>query len=129
MEKISYYDLLGMVRSGDMPERLRVEILKGDPKYYRAEFDGEEFSHYYKEDFLKEESYSIFLSECFLESGMFDNVIEVIDEDIEKWGEGALQEIRTKKYQISDLQKYIEILMETQNEIIDKVNSIEKMIR
>ena len=52
-------------------------------------------------------------------------VLEIIEEDkkIEKWGNGALEEIKTKKdYKINDIQLYIEILMETQNKLIDVVN-------
>ena len=53
--------------------------------------------------------------------------VEIIEEekDIDKWGKGALEEIKTKTdYKIKDLQKYIEILMETQNEIIDAIKEL-----
>ena len=49
------------------------------------------------------------------------------DKEIEKWGNGALEEIKTKKdYKINDLQLYIAILMETQNKLIDIVNKLNK---
>ena len=44
---------------------------------------------------------------------------------IEKWGEGALEEMeKCTDYTLEDLQKYIRILAETQNELIDEINNL-----
>lgn len=64
-------------------------------------------------------------------SGAFFNPLyefEVIEKkEITKWGKGALEEIRTKtNYKVKGLQKFIELLMKTQNEIIDIVNKMNK---
>ena len=46
---------------------------------------------------------------------------------IEKWGEGALEEMeKCTDYTLEDLQKYIRILAETQNELIDAVNELKR---
>ena len=57
---------------------------------------------------------------------LFENV-EIIEEPkkIEKWGEGALEEMENcTDYTLEDLQKYIRILAETQNELIDEINNL-----
>ena len=53
--------------------------------------------------------------------------IAIIEESkkIEKWGEGALEEMeKCTDYTLEDLQKYIRILAETQNELIDEINNL-----
>ena len=52
---------------------------------------------------------------------------EILEEPnkIEKWGEGALEEMENcTDYTLEDLQKYIRILAETQNELIDEINNL-----
>ena len=52
---------------------------------------------------------------------------EILEEPkkIEKWGEGALEEMeKCTDYTLEDLQKYIRILAETQNELIDEINNL-----
>ena len=59
---------------------------------------------------------------------LFENV-EIIEEPkkIEKWGEGALEEMENcTDYTLEDLQKYIRILAETQNELIDEINNLKE---
>ena len=53
--------------------------------------------------------------------------LEIIEEPkkIEKWGKDALEEMKNSTdYTIEDLQIYIRILAETQNEIIDEINNL-----
>ena len=52
---------------------------------------------------------------------------EILEEPkkIEKWGEGALEEMeKCTDYTLEYLQKYIRILAETQNELIDEINNL-----
>lgn len=54
---------------------------------------------------------------------------EILEEPkkIEKWGEGALEEMeKCTNYTLEDLQKYIRILAETQNELIDEINNLKE---
>lgn len=80
---ISYYDLLGMVQEGNAPERIRVEVVKGTSRVYTIEYDAGEFNYYRLEDDLEDENYHHYLSECFLESTMFDKCITIIDAEKE----------------------------------------------
>ena len=55
--------------------------------------------------------------------------VAIIEESkkIEKWGEGALEEMeKCTDYTLEDLQKYIRILAETQNELIDEINNLKE---
>ena len=68
----------------------------------------------------KEEDYNILIN-------AFNENVEIIEEPkkIEKWGEGALEEMENcTDYTLEDLQKYIRILAETQNELIDEINNL-----
>lgn len=58
-----------------------------------------------------------------------NDYVEIIEEPkkIEKWGEGALEEMeKCTNYTLEDLQKYIRILAETQNELIDEINNLKE---
>ena len=58
-----------------------------------------------------------------------NDYVEIIEEPkkIEKWGEGALEEMeKCTDYTLEDLQKYIRILAETQNELIDEINNLKE---
>lgn len=109
-------DLLNKIAKGEeAPKKIVINDIEWiyDGIDYARESDGE------------------YLFSVFVETTQHDlNVeIEIIEEDkeITKWGKGALEEIQTKKdYKINDLQKYIEILMETQNQIIDRLNELKK---
>ena len=64
----------------------------------------------------------------WLEDFLKDEV-EIIGDPkkIEKWGEGALEEMeKCTDYTLEDLQKYIRILAETQNELIDEINNLKE---
>ena len=63
----------------------------------------------------------------WLDCARINEEVEIIEEDkkIEKWGEGALEEMeKCTDYTLEDLQKYIRILAETQNELIDEINNL-----
>lgn len=55
--------------------------------------------------------------------------VEIIEDSkkLGKWGEGALEEMeKCTDYTLEDLQKYIRILAETQNELIDEINNLKE---
>lgn len=65
----------------------------------------------------------VYLEECL------NDEVEIIEEDkkIEKWGQHALEEMKNcTNYTIKDLQEYIMILANTQNEIIDEINKLKE---
>lgn len=122
---ISYYELLGMIKEGNIPEKIEVQLPNVNySRTYYAEYDNENFTNYFLlevED--SDENYDVYLADCFLECEMFKKCIRILEEDddfedILEWGEGALEEIETKRnYKIAELQKYICILMQTQNQL------------
>lgn len=80
--KISYYELLGMVQEGNAPKKIEVSLTYGTSREYYAEYDGDEFNYYrLDEDKLEDENYKDYLSECFLESTMFDKCITILDKE------------------------------------------------
>ena len=133
---ISYYELLGMIKEGNIPKRLYVK-LPNYGMYYIADYDGEEFSFYKRQNKDGvDENYHFYLSECFLESSMFDKCIQVLDEeefeDIESFGVHYswdyidyknIEEL--KKYMTQDFQKIFDTLdklIKNQKKIIQKLN-------
>lgn len=93
---ISYFELLQLIKLGKEPKRIKVH-LAGRPREYFAEYDFDDFSHY-SLDGESNENYHDYLAECFLESDMFDDKIEILDkkkiEEIElsDWSEITYQE-------------------------------------
>lgn len=80
---ISYYELLGMIKEDKAPEKIRIHLTPNTSKIYIRHNDiDEEFSYYglLNEDEENEE-YKYYLSECLLESSMFDKNIEIIEEE------------------------------------------------
>lgn len=50
--------------------------------YYDANYEGEYFNYYELQDKdVIDENYHVYLSECFLESSMFEKCIQVLDEE------------------------------------------------
>lgn len=81
---ISYYDLIGMVKEGNAPGTIEVKLCSGKAKTYIANYDVGEFSFYHLEfEDLEDDNYHYYLSECFLESSMFDKCITILDEEDE----------------------------------------------
>lgn len=108
--KISYYELLEMIKERNIPEKV---IYKENTYYWL--------------NIRYATQTGAFLSDID-EIRMFDKCIEIPNndfEDILEWGEGALEEIETKRnYKIAELQKYICILMQTQNQLINNQKKI-----
>ena len=130
---ISYYELLGMIKEGNITKRIYVKIASYG-MYYVANYDGEDFNYYELQDKdVIDENYHVYLSECFLESSMFEKCIQVLDEeefmDIEEFEEHKL--INTRD--ILELEMFINKinadynykinqLIKNQKKIIQKLN-------
>ena len=81
---ISYYELLGMIKEDKAPKKIRVHLTPHTSKIYVREnvFDGT-FSFYglALEENEETDEYKYYLSDCLLESSMFDKNIEIIEEE------------------------------------------------
>lgn len=134
---ISYYDLLGMVKDENAPERIEVSLTYGTSRIYKAEYDGidGDFSYYYL-DGNEDESYRYYLSKCFLESSMFDKCIKILDEEDEF---EDIEEITIRDTTIGfpngewtarNMDKAFAIkinqLIKNQNKIIERLKGLEK---
>ena len=88
---ISYYELLGMIKEDKAPKKIRLH-LTSKPKIYKAVYDFGDFNYYtlYEEEII-DDDYKVYLSECFLESDMFEKNIEIIEE------EKKIKQLETKK--------------------------------
>lgn len=78
---ISYFELLQMIKVGNIPKKVKLHFC-GTTKEYCADYDIDDFSHYElcnKKE--KDEDYKFYLSECFLESDMFDKSIEIVENE------------------------------------------------
>ena len=128
---ISYYELLGKIKEGEAPQKLRVHLTR-EPKIYVRQNDLDlSFSHYRLDclDDNKEtvdDNYHYYLADCFLESSMFDENIEILDKkEIEKihWKpkESLEGEFNLKEKQ-DILARRTERLKKSINEIIDLLN-------
>ena len=78
---ISYYELLGLIKENKAPERILANLCSAGSKIYIIERDGYDFNYYRIEDTKQEdENYQFYLSECFLESDMFEKKIKILDD-------------------------------------------------
>lgn len=81
--RISYYELLGMIRNGIDLKDLKVYLTGNEYRIYTYCSDSatDDFSHYeIKNKSDIDDNYRDYLSECFLESMMFDKCIEFVEE-------------------------------------------------
>ena len=111
--KIKIIDLLVKIANGE-------EVPKTIRWYDEFYNDYDEISNDYK----------VFVYEK-LKNNVWDlnDEVEIIEDPkkIEKWGEGSLEEMeKCTDYTLEDLQKYIRILAETQNELIDEINNLKE---
>lgn len=87
MKKISYYDLLGMIKEENIPDKVYLHML-GKKVAYIKDVDtvSNELTGYMLDNPNKDqdENFKYYLGECFLESDMFDECIEVDKKLIEK---------------------------------------------
>lgn len=119
---ISYYELLGMIKDGNIPKKIKLHMC-GTTRIYVADYDDEDFSNYCLENINdKSNDFRCYLAECFLESDMFEENIEIIEEEnkIEKIDIGKM--LQTKKW------KRDKKTWQTINEIIDEINKLKENI-
>lgn len=123
---ISFYELLGMIKEDKAPNKIRVH-LTSKPLIYKKDDDTEEYCYYVLEDEKKEnDNYKYYLMDNYLESMMFDETIEIIEEE-KKIPEKL---IPTSLKGIDNLDEKIEIahidtvsVIETVNQVIDYLKS------
>lgn len=121
---ITIYELLGLIKQGKQPKKIKysscIMIYDVDENDYRTpEKD------YYDAD-VKTYKY---LTDCIDLFTDLNDEVEIIEEPkkIGKWNEVALEEMKKcTGYTIKDLQEYIRILAETQNELIDEINNLKE---
>lgn len=124
--KISYYDLLELIKKGEEPDLIKLVMNCGE-RYYQAFYDYGEFSYYglSENDENEDENFKYYLADTLLESEMFDDNIEIIEQPkkIEKIG------VWYSLYNLHDLENIKEItdtmcreLKNKLNEIIDYIN-------
>lgn len=133
--KINYLDLLIKLSNGETPDLIKLELNCGE-RYYQAFYDGGEFNYYGLCDaHLEDEDFKYYLSDTLLESQMFEDNIEIIEEDKE------IEEL--KQYYDEDLDEYVvetyinginykeiyksrydEMMIKKISELIDEVNKL-----
>jgi len=121
---ISYYELLGMIKEGNIPNKIKVHLTPCTSKIYVREDDLDESFSYYRLDEREEEdeNYRDYLAECFLESSMFDETIEILDEK----KIGKLGKCVDESEELACAWSFAEeILKDKINEIIDLLNKEE----
>jgi hypothetical protein len=81
---ISYYELLGMIKEDKAPNKIKVHLTPCTSKIYVRENDLDDtFSYYGLGEEAEDSDYHYYLAECFLESMMFDETIEILEEEKE----------------------------------------------
>lgn len=128
---ISYYELLGMIKEGNIPKRIYVkfpQVIYG--VNYIAIYDNGDFSHYYAEE--DDINYKSYLNDCFLESDMFGIFIQVLDEEefetidelLIEYDDGdiGINEKYISSQQSEIFAKSINQLIKNQKKIIEKLN-------
>ena len=126
---ISYYELLTRIKEGNIPQLLILHLVPtksveyiSDYDYINSEFIGYEIS----KDEEADENYSYHLGDCFLESTMFDRVIEIREEEkeIEKLQKPTLDEyihITGEDLYKQDMKLYDKI-----DELIDELKKLKE---
>lgn len=132
---ISYYELLTRIKEGNIPQLLILHLVPTKSVEYVPDYDyvsdklvGYEILNNKDED----ENYSYHLGDCFLEGTMFDNVIEIIEEEkeIEKIiiKDMKIQAQSTGNYCYS-ISQPMKIIINKLNEVIDTTKKLEKNLK
>lgn len=132
---ISYYELLTRIKEGNIPQLLILHLVPTKSVEYVPYYDyvsdklvGYEILNDKDED----ENYSYHLGDCFLESAMFDKVIETIEEEkeIEKIiiKDMKIQAQSTGNYCYS-ISQPMKIIINKLNEVIDTTKKLEKNLK
>ena len=116
MLRIKIIDLLNKIANNEeLPKKI---------KWQGQIYEYSNFNRFYYQN-----NWSMY-RDFYTEGNCLNDEVEILDEEpkkIEKWGEGALEEMeKCTDYTLEDLQKYIRILAETQNELIDEINNLKE---
>ena len=129
MKEISYYELLKMIKDGNIPKKVNYKITGYLENYveYTAQYDRNDFAYYeltnhYRED----ENIHFYLNENYLESDMFEESI-LIPEEEKKIPEKLeilnanvhSKEVYYENYSKEEISLDIETLQNWVNKIID----------
>lgn len=135
--KISYYELLGMVKEKNIPNEVYVKLQRGlKTVKYVAEYDLIDaslncFTIFNAEE--EDENYHYYLTECFIEMSIFDKCIEIIEEEKEIGKLEIEQDNPSSNYYIRNeygtkcaLTKHSKMIAEKVNELIDEINKLKE---
>jgi len=132
---ISYFELLVMIKSGNIPKEICVNLSSMfHPCIYKAIYDVDKFNGYIIADADNiSENYKFYLSECLLESSMFDKCIEIVEDDIMKeielknedivcYYDNSIHYMNTNKKDREVYIKTLNQLIRNQNKIFQQLN-------
>ena len=122
--KISYYELLGMIKEGNIPERIKACLVGNKEVVYIAEFETEDIliGYMIENENEQDENYHYYLSECLIEYSMFDECIEIVKDE--------LKELTYEDFfEDNSEMEMFEILVNEQNKIKRKLKELEKNIK
>ena len=134
--KVSYYELLGMIKDGNIPERIKACLVGNKEVVYIAEFETEDrlLGYMIENENEQDENYHYYLSECLIEYSMFDECIEIIEEEkeIEKLDieENAMN--RNERYIRKEDNKFVNLSVADYelackiNELIDEIKKLKE---
>ena len=126
---ISYYELLGMIKDDNIPKKIKLHMC-GTTRIYVADYEDEDFSNYCLENINDEsDDFRCYLAECFLESDMFEENIEITEEDKKIEKIVKLNNVGNAKDlgEFEDKQQLNNhILKDKINELIDEINKIKE---
>lgn len=132
---ISYYELLTRIKEGNIPPKIILHLVPNKSVEYISDYESvnSEFIGYeILKDEEADENYSYHLGDCFLESTMFDKVIEIIEEEkeIEKIiiKDMKIQAQSTGNYCYS-ISQPMKIIINKLNEVIDTTKKLEKNLK
>lgn len=125
---ISYYELLGMIKEDKAPKEIRVHLTSGTSKLYVRESDIDDTFNCYviDEDEETSEDYKYYLTDCYIESMMFEKTVEILDEKkipekLSTWF--SVETKQSKELNIEYANTNFENMYEKINEIIDYLKS------
>jgi len=119
MKLISYYDLLGMIKEGNIPDKVYWINHEKKKIAYKSTYDSvnNSFNCYILQHRNQEtEDIKFYLSECLLESSFFDKCIEIPNDDFE--------DIEELKINMMSRECYIDQFENKINELIKAVNKL-----
>ena len=126
--KISYYELLELVKNKKAPEKVDVQLAGYKEVTYKASYDGIELSCYLisnRDD--QDENYHFYLAENFIESSMFDRCITILDGKTTK-----IEELKINDGKVNGTwengNNYCYTLSAPQTVIIHKINELTRTI-